>query len=75
MTLKSLSSGGVKVKLDGEFIDFLSVHIPNHRDSINNPRSALRIELTLMSGEVIEDDGTRIEVLIDSQAMRPIRGK
>jgi len=75
MALKSLSSGCVKVRLDGEITNFLSVSLSNPHDSVNNPRPTLRIKLTLMSGEVIEDDGTRIKVLIDSQAMRPIRGK
>ena len=53
----------VSVKLDGKYVLFRKVSVsPNEAAAF--PSKPLDIQLTLESGEVIHDDGSRVEVIV-----------
>ena len=61
---KKLGLGNVKVKLDGKYVWAnrvdISINKRNHH-TINRPD----IRLELANGDVIYDDGTRVEVIME----------
>lgn len=53
----------VSVKLDGKYIPFRDVEVTINETVL---RKQLDIRLTLSNGEVIYDDGGRVEVIVKS---------
>lgn len=53
----------VNVKLDGKYVLYRKVDVSKD-ETATFPRKPLNIKLTLANGEVIYDDGTRVEVIV-----------
>lgn len=57
---------GLQVKVDGRFVNFKSVKMTNPPKSNSQIIPRMDIELTLLDGRIISDDGTRVEIIIKS---------
>ena len=53
----------ISVKLDGEYVPFRDVKVTIN-ETAAFPSKPLDIQLTLASGEVVHDDGSRVEVIV-----------
>lgn len=53
----------VSVKLDGEYVPFRDVKVTIN-ETATFPSKPLDIQLTLANGEVVHDDGSRVEVIV-----------
>ena len=64
----------VSVKLDGEYVLFRKVNV-SQNENATFPSKPLGIQLTLENGEVIHDDGSRVEVIIWAKVNRELVGE
>jgi len=60
--MASVINKNVKVKLDGKYVGFRNVEIRTMRHSLVE---SIEIKLTSLDGDVIYDDGSRIEVIFE----------